>query len=707
MEGKGEGVGQGRGRVCVTTRPKKIEKKKMWDVLFTFLYGWMLGSVAVVLCYLCGLEDPTRLLHLINRVLMCLYARLSGHAVDAGGGAACHESLLSAHCLSTMDPVESQRSAPAPAGLSSVRHASMCQVSWCAEAGALGAARECRLVLFDTHLVLNEVKASQNVGTHERVVTNERPCWRVRVDTISAQPHFLQRGRRRSASFGSVCGHVLLISSSDSSSFFAGGESLLDDPHLGSSFNAPSVVSVQGAASLRRRQSRSIFEKVTGGGLQKKHGDRSNSDLSNEANSGVGGSVAGTGKEVGTSVPSESRRSIAVKFYSAREQERWLNLLKGPQEAANWRAYLQTLTTPDVFNLFLTRLLVQSMRTTALANFIRATIQKKLDILSVTKFPRDVEGRILLEDFILGNEVPIFSNVSPPNLLARGEMIFDFDLLYRGGAMLCLRLNLTYRGIRIPHVVLSIKILHFFARFRVSVGPPPSKKFWVGSLTPPDLRVKMHQGIATRKGILHRILTSLPDFSPIATNLIKLYLLKEMVLPMMDDFSLPNVEKDPPMPVHATTRKTWAEHVDRLGVTAPSKDHHTEKAPGLPSTRPAEGGGGGSRRSSPTRLDVETNSDGRAFFHAFQVLEGAEFGHKEGNDGSVVSSAQTAGVMPVAESDRTGDVGDAVSDRHTPPIGMVVTRGELKARAQRIMRQAVRCVGSVLGDVGETHSARK
>lgn len=239
---------------------------------------------------------------------------------------------------------------------------------------------------------------------------------------------------------------------------------------------------------------------------------------------------------------------VIIKFERSRESERWLTLLSGLREARAWHDYAKTMPNPDTINTFLSRFFFQNMRLNGLSDALIKQIRKKLRELPSKKFPRDLGGDLLLDDFLIGTQIPWITDVSEPTVSANGEVGFDFNLLYKGGEggfTLFFRLALTYRGIRIPHVVFSVKLLELEATVHISIGPPPSKKFWIGGHKPPILRLEVHQGCASGKGVLHRVLTALPDLSGILTNLIKLYLFSDMVLPYMDDFPLPSVVKSP------------------------------------------------------------------------------------------------------------------------------------------------------------------
>ncbi|CAJ1987077.1 integral membrane protein conserved region (DUF2404) [Leishmania donovani] len=239
---------------------------------------------------------------------------------------------------------------------------------------------------------------------------------------------------------------------------------------------------------------------------------------------------------------------VIIKFERSRECERWHTLLSGLKEAEAWHEYSKTLPNPDTINTFLSRFFFQNMRLAPFSDTLIELIRKQLRSLPLKKFPRDLGGDLILDDLLIGTQIPWISDVSEPRVSANGEVGFDFNLFYKGGEeglSLFFRLALTYCGIRIPHVVFSVKLLELEATVHVSIGPPPSKTFWVGAHKPPIIRLEVHQGCASGKGVLHRILTALPDLSGIMTNLVKLYLFSDMVLPYMDDFPLPSVVKSP------------------------------------------------------------------------------------------------------------------------------------------------------------------
>ncbi|RNF26369.1 uncharacterized protein Tco025E_01329 [Trypanosoma conorhini] len=636
----------------------------MLSTFALFVYGWILGTFAVPLCYLYGLERLTLLVQYSSRILLSLYVRLSGQDVVLTHFRRpnYHESAISNTSMSTLDAMEPAPSLSEATGVSSVRHTAVCHIFYPRAGNVFGTVYDCRLVLNDKHLLVYQVQGSHGLGSHERIITSERLQGRVRVDRIVVQPSFMPHSGRRGA--GALQGHVLHIRACDGGPLFEEDGDALEESM---------------SETLRSTRSGGV---ASGGRAKHPKGQVEDNSVAGLSATGGPGSVDSSGKAPGSSggadseadCRSDARYTVVVKFYYLREQERWQTLLEGPQEAARWRAYLRTVTTPDSFNLVLTRLLRQNMRTTALANFIGAQLQKKFDQLSVRKFPREIEGRIILDDFLIGEEVPIFSNVSAPRLVANGEMVFDFDLLYRGGATLCLRLNLTYRGFRIPHVVFSIKILYLAVRVRVSVGPPPSKKFWLGGLSPPDLRVEMHQGIQSGRGLLHRILTSLPDLSSIASNLLKLYLIYDMGLPALDDFPLPSVEKTPPPSPQRATRKAWDTRFSRRRAAAHGRGH-VNAAP----TAAASSG----RVTPPaTSLPAPVAADSP------QIVRSSENSTNDLNFGTTTTPSFTR------SGNRDGSFSLAPVSQLSPN-SEDARRLRLKLKARELMRKAVRRVTGV------------
>ncbi|KAH9598362.1 hypothetical protein LSM04_004007 [Trypanosoma melophagium] len=586
----------------------------MLETITYFIYGWICGVIAVPLCYIFDVGALLGFIPVINVLFIFLYRNLFGHDINFNSSRLFTDTILGSIPVNLIESfvgdkkykydnrgneMHSHREHYEGIGVSSIIHASVCRLGWYSGDEFIGGIHDARLVLYEKHLTVHEVGASQNMGNHERVITSERLIGRIQTSRISVSVAVIESNNRRtSTGSGVLQGHVLLISAVDDGPLFDETDNMSNASYLSkqlvlfpnNSYNNSSITNnintnnsnsnyINNKTNDSKNNNRYNTSDYDGsdvkGSKTKKKSDQGNSSNLNSNNKNGGSSYVGSASFVTNDTDNRifSRQAIAVKFYSLRDQERWLSLLRASHEAAHWRSYLRTLPTPDAFNLLLTRLLVQSMRTTALGNFIHAKIQKKLDTLSVKKFPRDIEGGIILDDFLLSDEVPIVSNVSSPAITANGEVTFDFDLLYRGGATLCLRFNLTYRGLRIPHVVCAVTIERAAARLRLSVGPPPSKKFWLGLLSPPAVRLEVAPGLSppARRGPLHRLLAALPDLSPVASQLLRLYLLGEMGLPVMDDYPLPSVEKTPP-PTPAG-RKRWNTRFDRRNAAARSRSH--------------------------------------------------------------------------------------------------------------------------------------
>ncbi|CCW70263.1 unnamed protein product [Phytomonas sp. Hart1] len=260
---------------------------------------------------------------------------------------------------------------------------------------------------------------------------------------------------------------------------------------------------------------------------------------------------------------------MTICFKDAKEADCWCSLLQGIHEGKAWWTLARSLNTANTANMLLSRFFFQSMRREGMTTLIKKQIQEKLNKLAQSKFPRDLQGHIYLDDFIIGKHIPSIGNVSDARFGANGEVGFDMNFCYKGGDegfSLYFRLALTYRGIRIPHIVFSVKFHHLEASLYVSVSPPPSERFWIGCHVPPELQVEVHQGCASGRGLLHRILISFPNLSTFFTNLIKNYFFKEMVLPFLDDFPLPSLEKTPPISLKGMTKK--GRDFDRMRAAA-------------------------------------------------------------------------------------------------------------------------------------------
>lgn len=272
--------------------------------------------------------------------------------------------------------------------------------------------------------------------------------------------------------------------------------------------------------------------------------------------------------------------ALVLEFKDPRDAEMWYAAMKGSLELDAWREYLKNIPLPDTLNTFVGRLLFPSLRQKGLEKLIRKLIREKLEEVTARKFPRFLTGGIHLDDFVLGSGIPWISEVSEPAMSTHGEIGFDLNILYKGeaaGFALFFRFALAYRGFRIPRFILSVKLLELQASLHISIGPPPSKKIWVGLHRPPTLRIQANQGCASGKGFLHRILTSLPDMSDMVCNLLRLYCFSEMILPEMDDFGLPSIEEtSEAAPTSVPQKPVKGTNFDRARAAEISRQTHLE-----------------------------------------------------------------------------------------------------------------------------------
>nr|CCC46545.1 conserved hypothetical protein [Trypanosoma vivax Y486] len=530
------------------------------SVLCLFLCGWVIGVAGMALCLLRGTGESACVKVIIDTVVVALLNRLTG--LDT-------TPLMRTKIVGMGKPqaqrLEGSAGSSVGMGVHLPRLTLLCEASMQKGSGIEGASVfACKLTIFNLHMTFHKICVSQSIGSHGRVITSEELVCRAQLDHIKLQSVAAKSARQTPLPAEKLRGGWLLVTlrcgqqlstSNQCDGGFVGGRGPVKVMRNGESFakrdeSESLAVTSELCTPVDRHMETSVVEVVGTCGCF-----IGVSGLSDDgANESIMKSVLLMGKRTG---------KILLKFHTARDQERFQNLVEGGNEVKRWCDYVSTMQVTDAFNVVLARILFQSLRTAAFTTVLREKIQKALDKVSHTKFPREVGGRILLDDVTLSYSVPTISNVTEPLVVSRGEMIFDFDLLYCGEVTLALRSNMTYRGIRIPHFTASVKITRVSARLRVSIGPPPSKVFWIACLSPPDLSLEVQQGTERGRGPLHWLLTSLPDLSGIFTNLIKLHVLSDMFLPVMDDFPLPNVEKTPPTSPSQRRQKQWDMQFER------------------------------------------------------------------------------------------------------------------------------------------------
>ncbi|PBJ69730.1 hypothetical protein BCY84_19430 [Trypanosoma cruzi cruzi] len=237
--------------------------------------------------------------------------------------------------------------------------------------------------------------------------------------------------------------------------------------------------------------------------------------------------------------------AVVFKLPTRREMERWFNLLQATPQSEEWRMFIKHLPFTDVFNLVVARLYFENTRTSGLHDLLIEKLRRKLHRVS-RKLPKHIHGEILLDQLEIGGEIPLIRGLGEPSVSPNGEIELDFDFLYRGGLKFSLRFAITYRGVRVPDIIFNIKILELSNHMRLSIGPPPSTKIWVGSPRPPQLRLEFTQEVASHDGILNAVLKLMPDMSLVMSNVVKVKLFEDMLLPSMEDFPLPCFSYSPP-----------------------------------------------------------------------------------------------------------------------------------------------------------------
>lgn len=240
-----------------------------------------------------------------------------------------------------------------------------------------------------------------------------------------------------------------------------------------------------------------------------------------------------------------SAHQILIKFPSLRENERWLNLLNiSDPTSQHWTEFLSHLPCADVLNILIARIFVENTRTSYLNNFLKEKVAKKIEI-AVKSLPPQLKGTtVFLVELSIGSEIPLVTNVSDAVVNNTGDLSFDFDVLYRGGLKMVICFDITYRGVKVRQIGFTFQLLELSGRIHFLVGPPPSRRFFLGCLKMPDLQLNMTQEEVNDKGVLHWLMKFLPNLSGIATSIMKNSLFEDMMLPSMDDFPFPVVGED-------------------------------------------------------------------------------------------------------------------------------------------------------------------
>jgi len=240
-------------------------------------------------------------------------------------------------------------------------------------------------------------------------------------------------------------------------------------------------------------------------------------------------------------------RALSLTFTGGpREAERWHTILSPTPATQRWINFVKSIPTGSdtSLNFLVARILFDNSGDTTLDEFIAAKVRKKLAHI---KLPKPLSGAITLADLRFGDEAPFFTNSAMSGTAATGEFAFDFDLLYRGGFTLVLSVTIDVGPIKIPNVLVTVRILELKGRVHFSVGAPPSNKMWIGFHEAPQLKLDFHQDIhlPPELNFLSAAVRSI-DLSEVVSAVVKESLFEDMVLPYMDDLPIPNVGPTPP-----------------------------------------------------------------------------------------------------------------------------------------------------------------
>ncbi|KPI87570.1 hypothetical protein ABL78_3367 [Leptomonas seymouri] len=443
--------------------------------------------------------------------------------------------------------------------------------------GIVGEAIQCRMVFYSGTIDVYEVDELRTLPDHRQEVVKEHLLGRIRRACVIATGERISkyhRHRNKSTRYASVKGKCTVLKHREGASLF------LEDPEVQLRERLHALKEDQRQQArvdrLRRQAARDgvaitneeALEQVqqmltaankdsflkrlaTATGAVVKRGDvlgfvegSRRASCCSHASSTSGGSRRGRnpgGRLDG--VPLSQWGCLAIKFPTRRIQERWLNLLQATPLSTQWHEFIQHLPKMDVFNLLIARLFFENSRANTLHDLLEEKLKKKLERVSKS-LPQRLRGSIYLDALDVGGEIPLIGNVSDPTPSPCGDTEFDFDVLYRGGFAIKIRFAICYRDIRVPDIVFSIKILELAGRMRFVVGPPPTKKFWLGCPRPPQLRLHFTQEVASHDGILNAVLKLLPDMSQVASNVVTSLFFEDMVFPNLDDFPWPVLGED-------------------------------------------------------------------------------------------------------------------------------------------------------------------
>lgn len=237
-------------------------------------------------------------------------------------------------------------------------------------------------------------------------------------------------------------------------------------------------------------------------------------------------------------------RSLRITYGSAREAERWASILNPNHKTPEWQEYIKTL--PDgaytSLNLLVARILFENTSSSALDDLIYSKISKKL---RGVKLPKPISGELHLVSVSFGGSTPLFTNSQFVGASANGEIAIDVDIMYRGGFTLVLNAAIDLGPITLPDATITIKIKQVSGKAHLTVGAPPSNKMWLGFHEQPNLELEFHQDISVPSQLFASVIRDI-DLSEVVSEVVKVKLFEDMILPFQDDLPIPNVGPTPP-----------------------------------------------------------------------------------------------------------------------------------------------------------------
>ena len=176
--------------------------------------------------------------------------------------------------------------------------------------------------------------------------------------------------------------------------------------------------------------------------------------------------------------------------------------------------------------------------------FINVCKSKRFESIILKKFNRKTSrlkkpffiGDIIVKQVTIGDVLPMLGKCQLHSFEPSGEVNVSADLLYTGGFRVQVettaKLDLPkMKPIVIP-LVLAIIVRRIFGRILLRIKAPPTDRLWIGFYELPEMDLKIEPIISTKA-------INLSMVHSIIQKRIEDIIMEFMVLPMMDDWSIP------------------------------------------------------------------------------------------------------------------------------------------------------------------------